>query len=202
MCQHSEVAGLTTATGNPGAAMNEAEGGVLVISASVSLASRSEKLGEHVAGRLRQQGFRTDHLSLRTLPAAPLLAADTQDPAIAQAVAGLERAAGVVIVTPTYKGTFTGLLKVFVDLLPQYALRGKTVLPLATGGTLAHALMLDHGLRPMLQTMWPKHVAQGCFMLDKQMVVDESGALEIQDDALLTQVLDGFQGMMGPSMAA
>ena len=182
--------------------MQGTEGRVLVVSSSVSLASRSEKLADHVADRLRQRGFGTAHLRLRTLPAVPLLAADTQDPAIAQAVADLERAAGVVIVTPTYKGTFTGLLKVFVDLLPQYALRGKTVLPLATGGTLAHALMLDHGLRPMLQTMWPKHVAQGCFMLDKQMVVDESGGLHIQDDSLLTQVLDGFQDMLGPSLAA
>src|SRR5918912_82296 len=47
------------------------------------------------------------------------------------------------------KAAYTGLLKAFLDLLPQYALGGKTVLPLVTGGTPAHVLTVDYALRPV-----------------------------------------------------
>jgi FMN reductase len=167
---------------------------LLVISSSASGTSRSEKLGDHLAAFLSGPTVHVDHLKLRVLPAGPLLAADVSDTAIAAAVNKLDEADGLIVVTPTYKATYTGLLKVFIDLLPQYALRGKTVLPLATGGTVAHVLMLDYGLRPVLQTMWPRHIAQGCFVLDKHLIV-ESGQLRIDDASmtLLSEVLGAFR---------
>jgi len=135
-----------------------------------------------------------DHLRLRKLPPEPLLAADATDDEIAGAVKRLEDADGLIFITPTYKATYTGLLKVFIDLLPQYALRGKSVLPLATGGTIAHMLMLDYGLRPVLQTMWPRHIEQGCFILDKHLVAD-GDQLHVNEGstALLDEVLDAFR---------
>lgn len=42
------------------------------------------------------------------------------------------------------------MLKVFLDLLPQFALQGKLVLPMATGGSPNHMLALDYALRPVL----------------------------------------------------
>ena len=56
----------------------------------------------------------------------------------------------IVVATPVYKAAYSGLLKVFLDLLPQTALAGKTVLPLATGGSPHHMLALDCALRPVL----------------------------------------------------
>ncbi len=56
----------------------------------------------------------------------------------------------MVIGTPVYKAAYSGLLKSLLDLLPQYALAGKTVLPLATGGSTAHVLAIDYALRPVL----------------------------------------------------
>src|SRR5256885_12419558 len=41
----------------------------------------------------------------------------------------------VVVATPIYKASYSGVLKSFLDLLPQFGLAGKVVLPLATGGT-------------------------------------------------------------------
>lgn len=167
---------------------------LLIISASASGTSRSEKLGDHVARLLAGSDIHIDHLKLRTLPPAALLAADTVDAEIAGALKTLEEADGLIVITPTYKATYTGLLKVFIDLLPQYALRGKAVLPLATGGTVAHMLMLDYGLRPVLQTMWPRHIEQGCFILDKHMVAD-GNHLHVEEVSmtLLSEVLDAFR---------
>ncbi|MFA6267803.1 MAG: FMN reductase, partial [Pseudolabrys sp.] len=64
----------------------------------------------------------------------------------------LERiiAADVLVVgSPTYKGSYTGLFKHFFDLVDPAALRGKPVLLSATGGGERHALVVEHQLRPL-----------------------------------------------------
>ncbi|MEI9422790.1 FMN reductase [Mesorhizobium sp. Cs1299R1N1] len=69
-----------------------------------------------------------------------------------QARAILERilAADVLVVgSPTYKGSYTGLFKHFFDLVDPAALRGKPVLLAATGGGDRHALIVEHQLRPL-----------------------------------------------------
>jgi FMN reductase len=46
----------------------------------------------------------------------------------------------LVVATPTYKGTYTGLLKSFFDRYPANGLSGTLVLPVMTGGSAAHSL--------------------------------------------------------------
>ncbi|TIR14257.1 MAG: FMN reductase [Mesorhizobium sp.] len=59
-------------------------------------------------------------------------------------------AADVLVVgSPTYKGSYTGLFKHFFDLIDPSALRGKPVLLTATGGGERHALVVEHQLRPL-----------------------------------------------------
>ncbi|MDX8533707.1 FMN reductase [Mesorhizobium sp. VK25A] len=55
----------------------------------------------------------------------------------------------LVVGSPTYKGSYTGLFKHFFDLLDPASLRGKPVLLLATGGGERHALIVEHQLRPL-----------------------------------------------------
>jgi FMN reductase len=85
----------------------------------------------------------------------------------------------VVIATPIYKAAYSGALKAFLDLLPQFGLTGKVVLPLATGGSLAHVLAIDYALRPVLSSLNPLHVVTGLFVLDK--------LLERTDDGLVIE---------------
>lgn len=69
-----------------------------------------------------------------------------------QARAILERilAADVLVVgSPTYKGSYTGLFKHFFDLVDPAAPRGKPVLLAATGGGDRHALIVEHQLRSL-----------------------------------------------------
>lgn len=83
-------------------------------------------------------------------------------------------------------------------MLPQYALRGKTVLPLATGGSTAHVLAVDYALRPVLSAMGAGHITQGWFVLDRHITVREDGSTEIEreTDVLLTPVVQAFAGAL------
>ncbi|MCL2550842.1 MAG: NADPH-dependent FMN reductase [Actinomycetia bacterium] len=140
---------------------------VLSVSGSPSPTSRTNRLLRHLDDRLRRQGHEVTPLEVRTLPAEALLGADLQHPAIVAVAELFARADGVVIATPVYKAAYSGLLKSLLDVLPQYALSGKTVLPLATGGSLAHVLAIDYALRPVLSSMGASHIVPGWFTLDR-----------------------------------
>jgi FMN reductase len=90
-------------------------------------------------------------------------------------------------------------LKSLLDLLPQYALEGKTVLPLATGGSTAHVLAIDYGLRPVLASMGPAHITPGWFVLDRHIDVREDGGLVVEPAAreALERVTDRFSAALG-----
>jgi FMN reductase len=129
-----------------------------------------------VGERLAALGHRTVALQVRELPAQALLRADVKDPAIADALARVHDAAAIVIGTPVYKASFSGVLKVFLDLLPQDGLAGKLVLPLATGGSQSHMLALDYALRPVLASLAPRHILPSIYATAAQLPwVPEAG---------------------------
>lgn len=138
---------------------------VLSVSRSPSPTSRTARLLRDLDARLTMQGHETVPLDVRTLPPEALLHADFGHPAIVEATALFERADRVVIGTPVSKAAYFGMLKSLLDLLPQYALKGKTVLPLATGGSTAHVLAIDYALRSVLASMGPAHITPGWFVL-------------------------------------
>ena len=105
---------------------------ILILTGSPSQRSRTSALALHVGDELRLEGHDVSVLHLRDLPAGALLGADTADPEIAAAVRAVIAADALIVATPIYKASYSGLLKVFLDLLPQTALQGKVVLPLAT----------------------------------------------------------------------
>lgn len=68
------------------------------------------------------------------------------------AVAALEavEAADIVVVgSPAYRATYTGLFKLFFDHVGQYALVDKPIVLTATGGSERHALLVEHQMRPL-----------------------------------------------------
>jgi FMN reductase len=172
---------------------------VLSVSGSPSATSRTARLLRHLDARLAGQGHEVIPLDVRTLPAEALLGADFQHPAIVEATNLFARADGVVIGTPIYKAAYSGLLKSLLDLLPQYGLAGKTVLPLATGGSTAHVLAIDYALRPVLSSMGAAHITQGWFILDKDISVGGDGASAVAPGSAeaLEQVVDQFSAALG-----
>jgi len=162
---------------------------VLIISGSPSSTSRTERLARSIASRIGLRDVRASLLDVRSLPAEDLLHARFDAPSIVEATALVAAADGIVVATPVYKAAYSGLLKAFLDVLPQFALRGKVVLPLATGGTVAHVLAIDYALRPVLSSLDPLHVVNGLFLLDKQITVLDNGDVELE--AGVDQKLNG-----------
>jgi len=154
----------------------------LLIAGSPSERSRSAALLDAVAQRLTVRGALVDRVHIRDLSPQALLLADAHHRSISQAVAQVAAARVLVVSTPVYKAAYSGVLKVFLDLLPQTALQGKTVLPLATGGSPHHMLALDYALRPVLQSLGAKHILPGIYATDAQVSVTPEGAYTVGRD--------------------
>ncbi|WP_327321626.1 NADPH-dependent FMN reductase [Streptomyces sp. NBC_01210] len=167
---------------------------ILAVSGSPSVNSRTELLVEHAVQRLSVTGFDAGHLKVRELPAAELLAGRSDSPALRAAAEQVAAADGLIVATPVYKASYTGLLKAFLDLLPQSGLAGKTVLPLATGGSLAHVLTIDYALRPVLSALGARHVVGGSFLLDSHVERLPEGGAQLSPEAELRlfDVVDEF----------
>ncbi|CEJ13073.1 FMN reductase (NADPH) [bacterium YEK0313] len=164
---------------------------VVAISGSPSPASATAELADHVLGLLAPAVAIGGHIRLRELDPAALMSGRTDDAGLAAAMRDVEAADGLVIATPIYKAAYSGLLKAFLDAMPQFGLAGRTVLPLATGGSLAHVLALDYALRPVLQSMGARHIVQATFVAAGQMRRDgatfglDPAAAELLDEAVL-----------------
>ncbi|MEW6372545.1 MAG: NADPH-dependent FMN reductase [Pseudomonadota bacterium] len=152
---------------------------VFLLGGSPSPQSSSSRLLQHIGERLGLHGQRLARCEVRELPAAALLALDGNEPAIAHALAQLRQADAVVVATPVYKAAYSGLLKAFLDLLPQDALAGKLVLPLATGGSQSHMLALDYALRPVLASMSARFILPSIYATSEQLGRGLDGSLAL-----------------------
>jgi FMN reductase len=61
----------------------------------------------------------------------------------------VEAADVIVVGSPAYRATYTGLFKLFFDHIGQYELIDKPVVLTATGGSDRHALLVEHQMRPL-----------------------------------------------------
>ena len=95
-------------------------------------------------------------------------------------LAAVEQADIVVVTTPVYRGSYTGLFKHFFDFIHQDALIDKPVLLAATGGSERHALMIDHQLRPLFSFFQARTLPLGVYATDKDFL-----DYRLQDEALL-----------------
>ena len=154
----------------------------LLIAGSPSERSRSAALLDAVSQRLHSRGALVDRIHIRNLSPQALLLADFGHPTVVAATDQVAKARVLVVATPVYKAAYSGVLKVFLDLLPQTALKGKTVLPLATGGSPHHMLALDYALRPVLQSLGAKHILPGIYATDSQVTLSPEGSYSVHSD--------------------
>lgn len=174
---------------------------ILTLCGSPSPASRTRSVLRQIAARLRADGHDLADRDIRDLPAAALLSADAAQPDIRSVIGSVEISDALVIATPVYNAAYSGLLKTMLDLLPRSALAGKAVLPVATGGTMAHLLAIDYALRPVLMSLGAAHVAPGYFLLDRLLVPTGTGEVAIDPDAAgtLFDIVDQFSLSLRPS---
>lgn len=81
-------------------------------------------------------------------------------------LAAVEQAHVLVVVTPVFRGAYTGLFKHFFDFIHKDALIDKPVLLAATGGSERHALVIDHQLRPLFSFFQARTLPLGVYATD------------------------------------
>jgi FMN reductase len=88
------------------------------------------------------------------------------DPAVAAAVESVQRADLAVFASPTYKATYTGVLKLFLDQVPTGGLAGVVAVPVMLGAGPGHALAPELLLKPVLVELGATCPTQGLYLLD------------------------------------
>jgi len=110
----------------------------------------------------------------------------------------------VVVASPTYKATYTGLLKSFLDRYPHNGLRGVTAIPVMTGADLTHSMGVDVNLRPLLVELGASLPTRGLYFVASQMDhLDEITSAWVAENADVLRLLQPLvQGVLAREPAA
>lgn len=125
---------------------------IVGISGNVRLPSRTSALVVEVLDALKERipsETRMIDLAESGRPLLAALTAEGLDETGRALVHAVESADMLVIGTPVYRGSYTGVLKHLFDLVSQTAFIGKPVILTATGGSQLHGLVTEHQLRPL-----------------------------------------------------
>jgi FMN reductase len=140
---------------------------LVVVSAGLSNPSSTRLLAERLtAATVEALGeVEVVHVELRDLAhqLTDQLLTGFPGPELAAAEAAVADADGVIVVTPVFSASYSGLFKSFFDVLEVGALDGKPVLVAATAGTARHSLVLEHALRPLFAYLHAVVVPTGVF---------------------------------------
>jgi FMN reductase len=88
------------------------------------------------------------------------------DPGVTEAVTAVRQSDAVVVASPTYKASYTGVLKLFLDQFSAGWLDGVVAFPLMLGGAWTHALAPDVFLKPVLVELGAFCPMRGLYLLE------------------------------------
>nr|WP_269329286.1 NAD(P)H-dependent oxidoreductase [Kineosporia babensis] len=84
----------------------------------------------------------------------------------------------LVVASPTYKATYTGLLKAFLDRYPSNGLQGVVAVPVMTGAADTHAMATEVNLRPLLVELGATVPSRGLYLVMTRIAELEAIAAE------------------------
>jgi FMN reductase len=122
----------------------------------------ARRLAAALAGEL---GAASDEVDLAVLGARVL---EPEDAAAREAVDRVLAADVLVVASPTYKATYSGLLKAFLDRLGTGSLTGVAAVPVLLGGAPNHMLAVDVHFTPLLLELGASVPARGLFVLEAE----------------------------------
>ena len=128
-----------------------------------------ETIARTVAVRLDAETSIFDLTSIHPSLGATLDAREAP-PDLAALIETISTADALIVGSPVYKGTYTGLFKHLFDLIEPKALKDKPIVLSATGGSERHALVLDHGLRPLFAFFSADILATGLYATEADFV--------------------------------
>jgi FMN reductase len=94
------------------------------------------------------------------------------DPLATRVVQEVQASDVAVFASPTYKGAYTGLLKLFLDQVPTDGLNGVIAIPVMLGAALGHAMAPDLLLKPVLVELGAACPARGLYLLETDYLSD------------------------------
>ncbi len=186
---------------------------VVVVNAGVSAASSTRLLAEQLAGAVstavsaRGESVDIDYVDVASI-AGDLATAVTSGvlPTTVRAAQDLiAEADGVIVATPVFAASYSGIFKMFFDVLDPDALTGVPVLAAATAGTARHSLVIDHAIRPLLAYLRADVLPTGTFAATEDFGSSELSARISRAGAELAQRLvdtGSVAGFGGPSDSA
>jgi len=145
---------------------------VIAIAGTPHTRSRSRTLLNHAVATARARAATVEVVDLMRLPAASLLGR-RQHPDVDRAVTLLHDAQVVLAATPTYRASYSGLLKSFFDLLPDDALARHVGVPIVTGTSLEDLRLAGQALRTLFTSLGAAVVATGAYAIDADFTADQ-----------------------------
>jgi len=141
---------------------------IAVVVGNPKPASRTLRVATAVADALSAGlDVRQDHLIVDLAEHAGDLF-DWGAPRLSQLTAEVAAAGLIVAASPTYKATYTGMLKAFFDRYGSNGLAGSVAVPLMTGGAPVHALAVEVHLRPLLVELGAAVPTRGLYVTEPE----------------------------------
>ena len=161
---------------------------VVVVSGGLGTPSSSRRLADRVTGHVERAlaahgcGAEVAVIELRDLAVAIAhrLVEGTADAALSDALERLQTADGIVLVSPVFNGSVSGLVKSFLDLVQPQALQGIPVALGATGGSARHSLVIDYAMRPLMTYLRTFPMPTGVFAATADWGDEQAGTAEVE----------------------
>ncbi|MCU1115395.1 FMN reductase [Stenotrophomonas maltophilia] len=167
---------------------------IVAVSGGLQRPSRAAALAEHLLDLIGED-IHSEQQLIGLGELAPQLAGAlwrSQLPeAVERQLVAVEQADVLVVATPVYRGSYTGLFKHFFDFIDQDALVDTPILLAATGGSERHALVIDHQLRPLFSFFQARTLPLGVYATDRDFAEGR-----VHNDALIQRARLAVQRAM------
>ncbi|KRF04001.1 NADPH-dependent FMN reductase [Arthrobacter sp. Soil782] len=181
---------------------------VVVVSGGMGTPSSSRMLADQLGEAARRELERVDvHTDITTIELRELavdiannMVTGFAPPALADALKSVADADALIVVSPVFSGSYSGLLKSFFDVLDNTALDSMPVLIAATGGSVRHSLMLDHAMRPLFTYLRARVVSTGVYAGPEDWGTGSDGAPAL--DQRVTRAAGELAGMIAGTTTA
>lgn len=157
---------------------------IVFLAGSPQPTSRSTRIAAALADRLTRADVAVRSFGLTDFDASDLVFARTDAPAVKRYLEQVQSASALVFSTPVYKATYSGGLKLLLDLIPPDALRGKAVLAIASARIGHHFQSVQRGFDDLYRFFDAGLVVPSVFVLDEQVKPNEDTSR--WDPAVLT----------------
>jgi FMN reductase len=179
---------------------------LVVVSAGLSQPSSTRLLADRLSAAVERHlreggvepGIQVVELREHAQDLANHLVTGFPSPGLQATLDAVLAADGLIAVTPIFSASYSGLFKLFFDLVDRDGFAGKPVLIAATGGTARHSLAVDHAMRPLFAYLNAAVVATGVYAATE----DWGRGGEGTADASLVDRIDRAAAELATSIAA